>query len=116
MRCLRSIFSPPLFALLTVACASAPKPAATAAAQASPRAIIPVSKLTGEQIVALQRQGYKLINNNGETLYCATDFKTGSHLQHDNTCLTEKQMVTLREQTQRGLQNVSTPVPPKNGT
>ena len=61
-------------------------------------------------------QGYKMVTTNGETLYCATDLKTGSHLVHDNTCLTERQIINLREETQRRLQTASTPVPPKQGT
>ncbi len=114
-------------ALLAAACASAPPreasatttggaPAATAAGKSGAPAVVPVSKLTSDQLVALQMQGYKMVTTNGETLYCTTDLKTGSHLVHDNTCLTERQIVNLREETQRRLQTASTPVPPKQGT
>lgn len=103
-------------ALLAAACASAPPREASATTTGAAPAVVPVSKLTSDQLVALQMQGYKMVTTNGETLYCATDLKTGSHLVHDNTCLTERQIVNLREETQRRLQTASTPVPPKQGT
>ena len=63
--------------------------------------------MKAEEIVALKRQGYTLVNSGGDTLYCHADLKTGSHLIHDSTCLTGKEIVELRERTQRGLQIVT---------
>lgn len=129
----------PIFVLLTcglaqlmTACASVPGPAAPAttpvaassaparstAAPAAPAAaphVVPVSQLSAEEIVNLKRLGYKLVDENGETLYCHTDTKLGSRLQHDNTCLTEREMIALREETQRRLQYITTQVPPSQG-
>jgi len=117
MRSLMPISLSLLVAVLAAACASTPPPAATAAAKPPQAAVVPVSKLTSDQLVALQMQGYKLVqSDSGEPLYCRTDLKTGSHLLHDNTCLTERQITHLREETQRALQTASTPVPPKQGT
>jgi len=110
---------PLLLATMLGACASAPKlvsaPAAAPAAARVATEVVPVDKLTGEQIVALQRQGYKLVNSNGQTLYCMTEARTGSRLQKDNICMTEREMVTLRERTERGLQNTMMQQPPKQG-
>ncbi len=103
------------FPLLIAACASTPPPAAAPAAADAGRYVAPVDKLTGDQIVALQRQGYKLVNSNGETLFCITEPKTGSHLGHENICLTEREMVTLRERTERNLQNIEMQIPPRSG-
>ena len=98
------------------ACASEGKPAAPAlATQAAQMQVVGVSKLTGDQIVALQRQGYKLVTANGTTLYCRADPKTGTRLQHENICMTEQEIISLREETQRGLQNITTQVPPPQG-
>jgi hypothetical protein len=106
---------PLISTLLIAACASTPQPAAAPATGNAGRYVASVDKLTGDQIVALQRQGYKLVNSNGETLFCINEAKTGSHLQHDNICLTEREMVTLRERTERNLQNVEMQVPPRSG-
>jgi len=102
-------------ASLAVACASAPKPAEQANAQAIPSATAKDAELTGEKIVALQHAGYKIVNKNGEKLYCSTDAKTGSRLQKDNTCLTEKELLALREETKRNMQNVTMQLTPPQG-
>jgi len=102
-------------ASLAVACASAPKPAQQANAQAVPNSVAKDADLTGEKIVALQHAGYKIVNKNGEKLYCSTDAKTGSRLQKDNTCLTEKELLALREETKRNLQNVTMQLAPPQG-
>ena len=115
--------------LIMVGCATAPPPAAapvatpasTAPVAAAPAApaptthVVPVSQLTAEEIVGLKRLGYKLVDSNGETLYCSTDIKLGSRLQHDNVCMTEREMIALREETQRRLQYITTQIPPPSG-
>ena len=128
MRILNSVVSVCGLVLFMAGCAATPQPAATAAAApaaatpaaapAAPAAsshVVPVNRLSAEEIVNLKRLGYKLVDSNGETLYCHTDIKLGSHLQHDNTCLTEREMITMREETQRRLQIIMTQVPPKQG-
>jgi hypothetical protein len=114
----RTLLLPLSLSLLVAACASAPRPGAAPAAPAAPatatapaaattpRFVAPVNKLTGDQIVALQKQGYKLVDSNGTPLFCLTENKTGSRLQKDNICMTEQEMVMLHERTQRDLENV----------
>lgn len=98
------------------ACASAGKPAVPVpAAHPAATQVVGVSKLTGDQIVGLQRQGYELVTTDGTTLYCRADLKTGTRLQHDNICMTEQEMITLRERTQQGLQNMTTQLAPPQG-
>ncbi|MDE2219131.1 MAG: hypothetical protein KGL25_11225 [Gammaproteobacteria bacterium] len=74
-----------------------------------------MSRLSAEEIVGLKRLGYKLVDSNGRTLYCSSNIKLGSHLQHDNTCMTEGEMIALREETQRRLQYITTQVAPPQG-
>jgi hypothetical protein len=112
MRIVMSIVPVCGLALIMAGCATAPQPAAAPAATSH---VVPVSQLSAEEIVNLKRLGYKLVDNNGETLFCHTDTKLGSHLQHDNTCLTEREMIALREETQRRLQYITTQVPPMQG-
>ena len=86
----------------------------------APVAMVPSSAvkdahLSGEDIVALQHAGYKIINKDGQTLYCSTEPRTGSRIAHDNTCMTEKEMVALREETKRNMQNLMRDQPPPQG-
>lgn len=115
MRVIEKLLAAALIGLLIAACSSTPGSEAVASVPNSGTQVVAVNKLTAEQIVGLQRQGYMLVNGSGQTLYCRTNLKTGSHLQHDSTCLTEREMVALREQTQRGLENTMMQVPPKQG-
>ncbi len=94
---------------------SAAPAAATPAAPAATPHVVPVNKLSAEEIINLKRLGYKLVDSNGKTLYCHTEIKLGSHLQHDNTCMTENEMISMREETQRRLQYIMTQVPPPSG-
>ncbi len=109
-----------LIAILGTGCAGTPT-APTPAAQAKPvaaTASAPDSKdgpLTGEKILAMQHAGYTLINKNGEVLYCRSDAKTGTRISRDTVCLTEKEMIALREETQRDLGNVMRQQPPRQG-
>jgi hypothetical protein len=68
-----------------------------------------------DKILAWQREGYTLMNTDGETYFCRKETKTGSRLAHETVCLTEKQMDDLRDQTQRSLRDISTAAKPKFG-
>src|SRR6202030_2053604 len=47
-----------------------------------------------------KRRGYTLVNQDGETLFCHTATRTGSHVVADTTCVTEAQMDSMRRATQ----------------
>jgi hypothetical protein len=116
MRLLMAIPLSLLVAMLAAACASTPPPAASTVSKQDEPAVVQASKLTSNDLLAMQARGYKLVTKDGETLFCSNDLKTGSHLVHETSCLTERQAINLREDTQRRLQMGSTPVPPKSGT
>jgi hypothetical protein len=61
-------------------------------------------------------RGYKVIEKNGEKLYCSKRLATGSHLKQQQTCLTQKELDELKDATRRGLQNISRQAPPPQGT
>jgi hypothetical protein len=116
----------PIFAgLLTLSACSGSQPSKDLAAKASPPTsnpnLAPASqasdpqKLTSERIMQLQHEGYKLVNRDGETYYCRTEAKTGSHLARDTVCMTEAEMTTLRDQTKQGLGRVMREQPPPQG-
>jgi hypothetical protein len=73
------------------------------------------AEATSKAVVDAKRRGYTVVNENGVTMYCHKDARTGSHLANETTCLTEKQMVDLREATQRSLQFFEMQPPPPQG-
>jgi hypothetical protein len=49
------------------------------------------------------KHGYKVQNSNGETLYCRSDWATGSHIQKNTVCLTAQQLDDLNQRNDRDL-------------
>jgi hypothetical protein len=94
--------------------AQAPTPAASAPVSPQPGSSDP-QKLTPERILQLQREGYKLVDRDGQTYYCRTEAKTGSRLARDTVCMTEAEMTTLRDRTKQGLGRVMREQAPPQG-
>lgn len=63
--------------------------------------------------VALKKAGYKVVNENGQTLYCHQDVSTGSHLKKTTTCLTERELEQLKDSTRREVEYMSKQNPPR---
>ncbi len=92
----------------STAAPSAPTAAAAAPSEAKPEkaAVDPV---------ALKKAGYKLVNENGQELYCRQDLSTGSHLKKTKTCLTERELDQLMTNTRREIEYMRTRTPPPQG-
>jgi|SRR5580698_5739516 hypothetical protein len=98
--------------------ASAAAPPAAAPAATTPAATQYVSS-TGQKLTQMQstgdatadqqrisdakKAGYKLVNTNGEELFCRTDPIIGSRVQKQTTCMTAKQLDDMHEQLRLGL-------------
>lgn len=96
--------------------AKAPAPVSPAeAATAAQASGNDPQKLSADRIMQLQREGYKLVNRDGQTYYCRTEAKTGSHLARDTVCMTEQEIIALRDQTKQGLGRVTRELPPRHG-
>lgn len=63
-----------------------------------------------------QKLGYKVVNEDGKTLYCRETKKLGSHIQKEKTCLTAAELRTLQEDSQRGFEDMKRAIPPPHGT
>lgn len=72
-------------------------------------------KVTPERILELQREGYKLVDRNGEQYFCRLEKKTGSQIARDTVCMTEKEIQSLRETTQRRMGDMVRQQPPPQG-
>jgi hypothetical protein len=56
-----------------------------------------------KRISDAKKAGYKLVNTNGEELFCRTDPIIGSRVQKQTTCMTAKQLDDMHEQLRLGL-------------
>ena len=82
-----------LLAVALTACTSQPSP-------------VPVTrqvKIDGSNVEAVQRAGYKIVNKDGQQLYCRTDPITGSRIQMHTTCLTARELSQQDEATRESM-------------
>ena len=90
-------------------CAGHPQqPAATSAAAAPAAATTkgPVTRqvpVDASNVAEVQRAGYKVVNKDGEKLYCRTDAITGSRVQTHTLCLTEQELYDQIHETQNAM-------------
>lgn len=54
-------------------------------------------ELDAEKIMAAQRAGYQIKNENGQTLLCRRDLQTGSRVRYKTSCLTAREWAQLEE-------------------
>jgi hypothetical protein len=64
-------------------------------------------KVEASNVEAVQKAGYKLVNKDGEKLYCRTDLITGSHVRTKTECLTEQQLYDQMQETKQSMDNIS---------
>jgi hypothetical protein len=93
----------------------AAQPSATAPAPVSatdhPQQTAPAVDLDEKQRLAEAiKRGYKVVNTNGEVLYCRSDFATGSHIQKNTVCLTAQQLDDMHQRNQQALEGPNTPI------
>jgi hypothetical protein len=84
-----------LTAILAAGCAGEPASRHTTSNSA------PVATTDAGRLALAKNLNLKLINKDGQQLYCRSDFETGSHIQRDMTCYTADQLDRLQAQTQR---------------
>jgi hypothetical protein len=63
-------------------------------------------ELDQDKIMAAQKAGYEIRNENGEVLLCRKELKTGSRLRHSVSCLTAKQWDQLQSDTAQTLRAI----------
>jgi hypothetical protein len=92
---------------IVAGCAGHPEQAAPAAGQP---AVAPAATAKGPatrqvpvtlaNVAEVQRAGYKIVNKDGQKLYCRTDPITGSRVQTHTQCLTEQELYDQINETQ----------------
>ena len=98
-------------AVLILGCASEPAVEPEVAT-----AYAPTTQPEAESIVAARKLGYRVVNEDGKTLYCRTQKKLGSHIRKETVCLTEDELLMSREASQRNVENMKKVTPPPSGT
>jgi hypothetical protein len=79
--------------------------AKTSAASVSPASPLE-GELDAEKIMAAQRAGYKIQNQNGQQLLCRRDLQTGSRLRYITSCLTAREWTQLQEENRLQLKSM----------
>jgi hypothetical protein len=102
-------------ATILSACASQPATQQAQSARSVATKPQPGPNVDGDKLLAMKRQGYTIKDENGEVVFCRREIKTGSRLQSEVVCMTEKQIDNLREETQRRLGDAMRQVAPPQG-
>lgn len=70
--------------------AATPTPAATASS-------LTEGEIDADKIMAMQKAGYQIKNENGKVLLCRQDLQTGSRLRRKTSCMTAQEWQQLEE-------------------
>ena len=84
--------------VLLVACASQ---------KAAEPAVTQRVKIDSTNVAEAQAAGYKIVNQNGKTLYCSKELQTGSHVRTRTACLTETEWAQARESARATVQDMA---------
>lgn len=63
-------------------------------------------ELDADKIMAAQKAGYTIKNENGQTLLCRRDLQTGSRLRHKTSCLTAREWEQLQAENEMQLKSI----------
>lgn len=100
---------------LLLLCAAATAQASDPAPPTDKSAPKPAEKTLEQKIADAKKAGFKLVDRNGTQLYCRERRKTGSRLEKETECLTEREIETLGDFSRRGLADITRQQPPPQG-
>ncbi|MFC4309556.1 hypothetical protein ACFPN2_10740 [Steroidobacter flavus] len=79
----------------------------TAAAPADAKAnSLTEGEIDADKIMAMQKAGYQIKNENGKTLLCRRDAQTGSRLRPKTSCMTAREWEQLQEENKLQLKSL----------
>jgi hypothetical protein len=73
-------------------------PTAAAAPAANKANPLTEGEIDADKIMAMQKAGYQIKNENGQILLCKRDPQTGSRLRHKTSCMTAREWEQLQEE------------------
>lgn len=63
-------------------------------------------ELDADKIMAAQKAGYKIKNENGQTLLCRKELQTGSHTRYRTSCMTPREWQQVKDQNEMTLKAI----------
>jgi hypothetical protein len=96
-----------LLIVATAGCASQPSAPAGAAVQSS-AAAKPAQSIEEQRLAAAKNLNLKVVDKDGQQLYCRSNLMTATRIQRDVTCYTADQLDRLQEQNERDLNRLTT--------
>ena len=91
-------------AMLIGGCASQP---ATPPMVSSPAAAPPTADIEAQRLAQARNLSLKVVNKDGQQLYCRSNFITTSRIRRDTTCYTADQLDQMEAQQQRELDQLN---------
>jgi hypothetical protein len=77
----------------------APTPAPSALVSKAPGASQEFASIDESNLAKAQAAGYKVVNENGKTLYCRRSLVTGTRLHYSTECLTAEELARANDAT-----------------
>lgn len=96
-----------IVALAVVGCATQPSAPAPTSAVAPSTVAPPADSVEAQRLAAAKNLNLKIIDKNGQQLFCRSNLVTGSHIQRDQTCYTADQLDHMEAQMQRDLDQIN---------
>jgi hypothetical protein len=88
-------------AMILGGCAS--QPASLPTPPSSPAAAAPTADIEAQRLAQARNLNLKVVNKDGQQLFCRSNFITTSHIQRDTTCYTADQLDKMELRQQREL-------------
>ena len=92
-------------AMIMGGCASQPASPPTPAS--SPAAAAPTTDIQAQRLAQARNLNLKVVNKDGQQLFCRSNFITTSRIQRDTTCYTADQLDHMQAQMQRDLDRMT---------
>ena len=102
MFCMRALML--VMAMLFGGCASQP---GTPPTLSSPAAAAPTADIEAQRLAQARNLSLKVVNKDGQQLFCRSNYMTTSRIQRDTTCYTADQLDRMEAQQQRDLDQLN---------
>jgi pyruvate/2-oxoglutarate dehydrogenase complex dihydrolipoamide acyltransferase (E2) component len=78
----------------------------TSASSPEAAAAAPEGKLDADKIMAAQKAGYQIRNEDGQTVLCRRELQTGSRVRYKTSCMTPGEWEQLQSDTAQSLRSI----------
>jgi hypothetical protein len=75
----------------------------------------PDGTIDAKLLADVKQAGYKIVNTDGQLIYCKSEAKLGSRVRSETTCLTAREFQMLHDNLQMSMSLLQQAPPPKPG-